>query len=62
MTRELMDLLAGATILEAGRADFGGEEWPILRIRTKNGRRFQVFVQRDEEGNGPGHLEAEEVA
>jgi len=31
------------------------EAYPILQIRTADGRTFQLELLADEEGNGPGH-------
>jgi len=36
-----------------------GELWPVLRVRLADGKMMMVTVQRDEEGNGPGHLAIE---
>lgn len=52
--------LVGATIVEAGAAvsdDFGVQVWPRIVVQTKDGKRIELTVQQDPEGNGPGFVE-----
>lgn len=49
--------LKGATIVDAFAVESHGDIWPTLTLKLKDGTDCVVTVQRDAEGNGPGHLD-----
>jgi hypothetical protein len=57
-----LSFLVGATIVVAEAVVQNDdnsevvEVWPVLQVRTTDGRTFQIEVSCDPEGNGPGHL------
>ena len=56
----LYALLKGATIEQINTVNIYGVTMPCMAVTTKDGLKLNVYVQRDEEGNDGGHLEAEE--
>jgi len=53
--------LAGGKI-ESGIVDDTEPNRPFYGLRvTNNGKNYNVWVSRDPEGNGPGHLDIEEI-
>ena len=52
--------LVGATIISYGGLvpdEFGADPFPVLIARTADGRTAHLYIQRDPEGNGGGHME-----
>lgn len=52
-----LNTLKGASIVDAFSVESHGEIWPTLTLKLKDGTDCVVTVQRDAEGNGPGHLD-----
>lgn len=50
--------LVGATVESVGANDDedGYEPWPTITVRAADGRRYELEISRDEEGNGPGFV------
>ena len=57
---EQLSALVGCKIvgvqIEYNDGDGLGEAWPVL-VLERHGRTWALVVQRDPEGNGPGHLD-----
>ena len=53
MTGEESAIQAGCSPEEA--KDFNGECWPVVIMRDGRGRRIQLVISRDAEGNGGGY-------
>ena len=56
--------LVGATItrVEAEPDPEGfSEPWPVLYVKLADGTQKALVIQRDPEGNGPGHVEFDDV-
>lgn len=64
--RDRYSVLTGATILEATvitqHSVYGKELWPAMKLKLRDGQVMWVHVDRDPEGNGPGHLSGWELA
>jgi len=56
-----VDTLSGGTIEHPVFDDTPGDESFGFRV-VKGKKKFNVWVSRDPEGNGPGHLEIEPTA
>jgi len=54
--------LIGATIIrvEAEPSEYA-DAWPVLYVKLRNGSIKALIIQRDPEGNGPGHVEIEDT-
>lgn len=54
---EILAPLVGATVIATGGVIDTDEHqcWPVIRLRTADGRILQMEISQDEEGNGPGH-------
>jgi hypothetical protein len=53
----LANLLCGAVVLDAGDIEIDGDIYPFLKIRTRSGTYFQLFVLADEQGHQGGQLD-----
>lgn len=54
--------LVGATIKQIIQSDDDGNHYQAYGFRcVKDGQWFDVWIDMDEEGNGPGHLDVEKV-
>lgn len=47
------------TFIEKDPFEFGGECFWGFQVRTREGKLFDVWVNRDGEGNGPGAVSVE---
>lgn len=54
---EMLAPLVGATVIATGGVmdTYERQCWPVIRLRTPDGRILQMEISQDEEGNGPGH-------
>ena len=58
--KEHLDVLNGATIIEATALDDTDGIFQVLLVRTRDDTILQIEVYCDPEGNGPGHLHINE--